>query len=638
MPARALCPLSDAGAEPLVDESGASEYDEVATCSLGAGRDEKMGRRVRKSGALVVTGLIGVVLVGLTLVRPTDPSVRRSDSGVIVGLAEDAKGDEQPKEDEPHVKILPDSNCSLPGEDCSKTKCCRAGGTKGMQCYLKDEFWGTCSESCQPGVHEGEKHGTWNQYGKFELDKWSCKEVGERSKPGCVSFTAEDECPTDRCMWKGECLDACDTFAAEGSCTKAAECMWQVDRCMEACSSFDSQETCKPTDKCVWYRDQCLNGWWTYYSRESCPHENGYIWKDSCIKDPCSAPGEDCRDTKCCSKDRGGGGMTCFSKNKEWASCQEICTDKEWDCDALGNRTGYPLGCDWAGTDCSATHLCCNRGFVCAKKDKFFTGCVQTVQKTTWMTKNIPIPSNWEGTVVGGGRDEYQVQPAPEDKNVWGNSLYCFIAFLPDSPEVALVDLARKNKASIFGCDAHDLFHSWQSGKAGWDTGEATLVNTDVFIKVWDQVREKGTYSSYDWTVKVDADCVMVPDRMRSHIAALRVPDGVPAYVKNNGMDPGLGNNGFLGAVEAFNKKAVMLYFDNAASCTKYFGVNCGEDGFFKGCMDAMGVGFALDVEMFFPDHGAGACRQGQRAAFHPLKSPEKWQHCWDIVTGKREW
>merc|ERR1712113_253048 len=212
------------------------------------------------------------------------------------------------------------------------------------------------------------------------------------------------------------------------------------------------------------------------------------------------------------------------------------------------------------------------------------------------------------------------------------------MAFLPKSTEVSLKDIAQKNKLGVFGCDAHDLFHSWATNSAGWDTGTSTLVNTDVFINVFDQVRKRGKYLKHDWTVKADADCVFVPQRLRQHIQKLRPPAHTGVYVKNNGMDPGLGNNGFLGAIEIFSKRAMQVYFDNAAGCKKYFGLSCGEDGFFKGCMDALGIGFMKDDDIFFPDHGAGACRQTQRVAFHPLKTAEKWQHCSDIITGKTRW
>lgn len=359
--------------------------------------------------------------------------------------------------------------------------------------------------------------------------------------------------------------------------------------------------------------------------------------------DPCSAPGENCRSSKCCSSARGGMGMTCFEKDQSWASCKETCDDSgtgqdKWSCKALGNRTTFSTGCSWGGTDCSKTQCCNNEGYACAVKDEHFTGCVQLTSRTTWMTKKIPMPAGWNGKILGWGHAEYMVQPADNKTKVAGTTLFCFMAILPNSSEVTLMEVAKKNKASIFACEGHAIHYSWKSNSAGWDTGTSTLVNTDVFVKVWDQIREDGRYLSYDWSVKVDADCVFAPDRLRSHIQQLRPPAYQAIYLKNNGMDPGLGNNGFLGAIEIFSKRAVQVYFDNANGCSKYFGMGCGEDGFFKGCMDALGIGFMKDVEIFFPDHGAGACRQGQRVAFHPLKDPSKWQHCWDIISGKKKW
>merc|ERR1712187_206977 len=160
----------------------------------------------------------------------------------------------------------------------------------------------------------------------------------------------------------------------------------------------------------------------------------------------------------------------------------------------------------------------------------------------------------------------------------------------------------------------------------------------DVFINVWDNMLKTEKYLQHDWTVKVDADAVLVPDRLKSHLAGLRPPANMPIYIKNNAMDPGMGNNGFLGAIEVFSKQAVEIYFDNQEGCHTSLGINAGEDGYFKGCMDALGVGFMLDIHMFFPDHSAGSCMQKDHAAFHPLKETKQWQHCWDIVTGKVPW
>jgi len=482
--------------------------------------------------------------------------------------------------------------CPKLGEKCVDEMCCGAGGRKGLQCYEKKPGdYAICAESCKSGVHPEDPDGL----------PWTCAPLGPKSVAGAEFCPG----PTDNCLSAGCC-------AAGGKhglqCYKKDE-TW--GGCMEGCKA------------------DMVGGPW------------------SCEKigsrsppDPCSAPGENCNKTKCCSGSRGGTGMTCYEKDLTWSSCKEGCdshgTDKGWSCKAMGERTKYSAGCSWAGLRCDDTKLCCNKGFVCAVKDELFSGCVQTEKMTTWVTQKIPIPSNWEGTVLGGGRNEYQVPAAAEGEAVAGTSLFCFMAMLPDSPEVALMQKAKDNHASIFDCDASAVFHSWQSGGAGWDTGETTLLNTDVFLNVWQQVMKDGQYRYYDWTVKVDPDAVLVPARLRAHISGLRPPAYRPIYLKNNGMDPGMGNNGFLGAVEVFSKQALNIYFDNWEGCKTSFGLQAGEDGFFKGCMDALGVGFMLDENMFFPDKSPGACGEAEHAAFHPIKGAHDWQCCWDLVMGKQ--
>merc|ERR1712039_584162 len=44
-------------------------------------------------------------------------------------------------------------------------------------------------------------------------------------------------------------------------------------------------------------------------------HADKCMWDgNGCVADPCSAPGEDCTHTKCCSMSRGGLGMKCVEK------------------------------------------------------------------------------------------------------------------------------------------------------------------------------------------------------------------------------------------------------------------------------------------------------------------------------------
>jgi hypothetical protein len=270
-------------------------------------------------------------------------------------------------------------------------------------------------------------------------------------------------------------------------------------------------------------------------------------------------------------------------------------------------------------------------------KDADFTGCVTTKTIYTWYSAPAPIPTDWDGTVLGGSRKEYEVKAASGDEERMGTTLFCFLAYLPGSEEVELMNTAKNAGASIYACDLHAEFESWQSGKQQWDTGEggASITNTDVFLNVWQQVQENGLFLKADWTVKVDPDALIVPDRLKAHIAALNPPAHRPLYLKNNGLDGGLGNNGFLGAFEIFSKQAVQIYLDNYEGCRDAFGLDTGEDGFLKGCMDALGVGFMTDESLFKPDFSPGACIDEGMAGFHPLKEHSQWLCCLDLIQGK---
>jgi hypothetical protein len=269
-------------------------------------------------------------------------------------------------------------------------------------------------------------------------------------------------------------------------------------------------------------------------------------------------------------------------------------------------------------------------------KDEHFQGCMQTVKKSTWFSENVPLPADWNGKILGGARGEYMVKPVAPGATQAGTSMYCFMAILPNTTEEALMKVHKKNWKSIFACNASSVFHTWRSNSAQWDTGSATLVNTDVFINVWNQVKEDGRYLRYDWTVKVDADAAFVPDRLRSHLWMLRPPAGSAIYLKNTMEDKGLSNDQFLGAIEILSRKAVQTYFDLALpGCKDSLGLQTGEDGYLKGCLDAIGVGFMHDGNILKPDSAASFCSDTNHVVFHPLKCTQAIQMCYNLIDGK---
>jgi len=326
--------------------------------------------------------------------------------------------------------------------------------------------------------------------------------------------------------------------------------------------------------------------------------------------------------TKCCHTS----GTVCYQKNELWSACGYACKpgygwSKDWTCKELGKRT--PQKCAWSGGACTFSKTCCHPNAKCYSRNPLEAYCSNH--------PDTEVKPDWDGTVLGGSRQEWEVQPvAPEEAR--GTSLFCLMATLPNSPEDALIAKARDKQASIFACDAHLHLNSWKSTSAKWDSGFNTLVNTDVFLDVWKHVKADGRYASYDWTVKVDADSVFFPDRLRSHLAALHAPKLMPIYVKNTAAD-----FGFLGAIEVFSKEALDVYFSGDAEgandehCLKEITTQAGEDGFMKGCMDILGAGFMTDIDVLRTP-AATDCGDANRVCFHAFKDVAAWEGCYNAA------
>jgi len=58
--------------------------------------------------------------------------------------------------------------CSLPGDDCSTSQCCR---DFGYQCFAKKTTWASCMETCTPATTIEVANGSW-----------TCKALGEKNR------------------------------------------------------------------------------------------------------------------------------------------------------------------------------------------------------------------------------------------------------------------------------------------------------------------------------------------------------------------------------------------------------------------------------------------------------------------------
>lgn len=291
--------------------------------------------------------------------------------------------------------------------------------------------------------------------------------------------------------------------------------------------------------------------------------------------------------------------------------------------------------CSWSGEDCSGTKCCNDANMHCFQKDGYFAGC------------KFEAPETWVGGDELGayrGWDQIAESVAPED--AYGTSLYCFVVISPPREETetspaiddqALVDVMEQGQWGIFQCDEHSIFDGAPAEQAEW----ISIANTDIFIEVWNKVKDEGKFWDKDWTVKVDCDAVFFPDRLKLHISQMNPPKEKPIYFKNCDF-----KFGFMGSLEILSEKALEMFFESGDQCTDKIGHDGGEDFYMMTCMDALGVYSMQDVELLSDKYTTGEhlildevthCTEGGKVAFHPYKDPETLAACYNAAVAGGE-
>jgi hypothetical protein len=294
-------------------------------------------------------------------------------------------------------------------------------------------------------------------------------------------------------------------------------------------------------------------------------------------------------------------------------------------------------GCSWEGEDCTNTKCCKRQGFKCFKQDEKWAGCGDTCEN---MMKYNP-GTTWDCSVLG---ESYQLPAVtPAAGAAAGTTLFCFVVVTQEGVtapgvkpgyETQVIDAIKPHKAGIFGCDDHAIYSGQRVTTGDWKS----VVNTDIFLTVWDQVLQEGAYKNFDWTVKVDVDCVFFPDRLKQHLAAAKPPADTAMYFKNIDF-----KFGFMGSLEVLSKKAVDVLLAGKEQCHDHIGSSGGEDFFTMQCLDALGVGHMTDTSLLDDKytHGEGwhlfdvdPCKDASHVAYHPYKAVNSWMGCFDIATG----
>jgi len=237
-----------------------------------------------------------------------------------------------------------------------------------------------------------------------------------------------------------------------------------------------------------------------------------------------------------------------------------------------------------------------------------------------------------------------KLPPLPAD--IRQGSLWCYALMQPTGYELELVAMQFRERVSIFDCDEYAVYSSKVVEIApGLKTGAVnsnlkckyggeflTALNTEIFFRVWDKVFEDGRFMMHQWTVKADADCVFLPDRLRMDLQHhIEGPNGV--YVNNCKM-------GLHGPLEVFSRTAVQKWAEGRDRCVQHFTRLCsgpclwGEDMFIDQCLwHVLDVSREDDWSLLVEDHCDPPkdwknCLDQTKAAFHPFKNMTDWRHC----------
>ncbi|CAK0852749.1 unnamed protein product, partial [Prorocentrum cordatum] len=253
-----------------------------------------------------------------------------------------------------------------------------------------------------------------------------------------------------------------------------------------------------------------------------------------------------------------------------------------------------------------------------------------------------PIGKHKEGVVSGG-------LPCDMDSMAPYQSLFCLSLVMPSGYELDLLTMQRDRGISIFKCDDVAIYSNESFEVAPGVTTHAidsdlkcdvggefgTALNLEIFMEVWKHVLKDKRFEQQMWTVKVDADAVFFPDRLRAALPHhLEQEQGV--YLNNCKF-------GMHGPLEVFSRRAVHTWAEGMQKCQEHFlevcsgPCNWGEDLFIDQCAGKFLEAkrdddwTLLAEEHCVPDprhKGEWRTCAGGQAAFHPFKTEQGYLDC----------
>jgi len=232
----------------------------------------------------------------------------------------------------------------------------------------------------------------------------------------------------------------------------------------------------------------------------------------------------------------------------------------------------------------------------------------------------------------------------------WGKpSLFCFmvVQVTGHTGELELVRVQVKSAVGVFLCDEYAVFTEGKSVDLGkgpygppvesvpvektpvWSSHDGDKATALLFTHAWKALHKDGRYNRTDWTVKADPDTVLLPWRVRRHLAS---STGLSVFLVVNGKRANA--HEVNGAVEAYSRQALEEYFrrgDRCMSDLKW--QQWAEDSFMGACLSHLRVARLMDSTILIDTQdqdAVGSCTDKKAAAFHDYKGVDTWFACWN--------
>jgi len=149
--------------------------------------------------------------------------------------------------------------------------------------------------------------------------------------------------------------------------------------------------------------------------------------------------------------------------------------------------------------------------------------------------------------------------------------------------------------------------------------------NAKIFLRAWKAVMADGRFRKHDWVIKLDADTVFYPDRLKQHVEGMESTDLL--FLQNY-----LDGYPVVGAIEVASNAAILAFEQRIDECERVtYGA---EDDWFVKCMRVLGAWMQKDEELLqHNQHPRGnMCRNKRFVAMHPYKSQEDYGKCLDYA------